>query len=195
MQIVRVDRVPPEPWKNRGGVTRAITAEPDGAGFDDADWRVDRSDIARAGPFSHLPGIDRILLPLTGGLLLGFDGAAPTQRDIFQPVAFAGETLTACDLAAGSGTVPVLNLMLRRGRRSGELRCFAGAGWLREPGSAVVLYVARGGFRLVVDDGRPQPLDAGHAAVRRDGAVALAFEPSRPWSYMVAAIIRPAHPP
>lgn len=193
MDIVRVDRLPAVPWKNKGGTTRAIAASPPDADFDTADWRVDLTDIIRAGPFSHLPGIDRILLPVGAGLRLGFDGADPTPVAIFDATAFDGATPTVCDLdaqTAGRG-VQVVNLLLRRGRTTGRLLGFPGAGRLREPGGTVVLYAARGGFTLVEDGGRPVPLDAGHAAMHADAAAPLAFEPYRPWSMLIAAVIQP----
>lgn len=192
MDIIRVDRLPAVPWKNKGGTTRAIAASPPDADFDTADWRVDRTDITRAGPFSHLSGIDRILLPLGAGLQLGFDGAAPAPIEIFHATAFDGATPTVCDLdamAAGGG-VQAINLLLRRGRTTGRLLGFPGSGRLREPGGIVVLYAARGGFTLVADGGRPVPLDVGHAALHADAAAPLAFEPYRPWSMLIAAIIR-----
>jgi environmental stress-induced protein Ves len=193
MDILHVDRLPLEPWKNRGGTTRAIAAAPPGAGFDTVDWRVDLTEITRPGAFSHLPGIDRVLLPLASGLSLGHDGAEPMPVEIFGAVAFDGAAPTQCALSAeASRGVPVLNLLLRRGRHAGDLRVFAGSGRLRQPGGAVVLYAARGGFNLVLDGERPVPLDAGRAAVNRDGERSLAFEPYRPWSLLIAAMIRPA---
>jgi hypothetical protein len=87
--------------------------------------------------------------------------------------------------------VQVLNLLLRRGRAAGRLLPFAGAGRLHEPGGVIVLYGARGGFTMAAGGGRPQRLDAGHAAVHAGSAGALAFEPYRPWSMLVAAVVRP----
>ncbi|HKU96883.1 MAG TPA: HutD family protein [Vineibacter sp.] len=192
MDIVRVDRLPTVPWKNKGGLTRAIAASPAGADFDTADWRVDLTDITQAGPFSHLSGIDRILVPLGAGLRLGFDGADPAPIEIFHATAFDGATPTTCALdaqAAGRG-VQAINLLLRRGRATGRLLGFPGSGRLREAGGTVVLYAARGGFTLVADGGRPVPLDVGHAALHADAALPLAFEPYRPWSMLIAAVIQ-----
>jgi len=193
MDILRIERLPAVPWKNKGGTTRAIAATPPGADFDDAGWRVDLSDIRSPGAFSHFPGVDRILMPLATGLQLGFDGAAPTPVEVFHATAFDGETPVTCALGAEAGSgVQVLNLLLRRGQHTGRLTHFAGSGHLREPGGAVILYAVRGGFTLVLDGGQPMPLDAGQAAVYRDATVPMAFEPYRPWSMLVAAVIRPA---
>ncbi|HEX2888016.1 HutD family protein [Vineibacter terrae] len=189
LEILRVERLPVEPWKNKGGITRTIAAAPPDAGIDTADWRVALSDIERPGPFSHLPGIDRLLLPLGAGLRLGFDGAAPQPVSVFDTIAFDGATATICAVDA---RLQVVNLLLRRGRHAGRLQAFPGAGRLQAPGGAIVLHAARGGFNLVVADGVPRPLDAGHAAIHRDGALPLAFEPYRPWSMLAAAVIVPA---
>ena len=90
--------------------------------------------------------------------------------------------------------MPVINLLLRRGRRTGQLIRFPASGRVREPGGAVVVYAARGGFTLVLAGGQPVPLDCGQAAVLRDAAAPLAFDPYRPGSMLIAAVIRPAEP-
>lgn len=190
VEILRVDRLPSTPWKNRLGTTRAIAAAPPGADFDSADWRVDLSDIRGPADFSRLPGIDRLLMPLATGLRLGFEGAPPAAVEIFQPLAFDGAAQAACDVAPeAAGGLSVVNLLLRRGRHTGRLAAFPGSGRLHAPGGAVVLYAARGNFTLVLDGGAPLRLDTGHAAVYRDATAPLAFDPARPWSLLVAATI------
>lgn len=194
MDILCVDGLPAVPWKNGGGTTRAIAASPAGADFDTADWRVDRSDIVRAGRFSHLPGLDRLLLPLGSGLRLGFAGADAETLDMFQAVGFDGATPAVCALAtdATPGGMQVINLLLRRGRVTGRLLSFAGSGRLHEPRGSAVLYAARGGFTVAIDDGRPRQLDAGQAAIHADPNSVLAFEPFKPWSILVVAVVRPS---
>ena len=60
------------PWKNGGGHTTEIAAEPPGAGTASFVWRVSVADIAQDGPFSAFPGIDRTLVLLSGrGMRLG----------------------------------------------------------------------------------------------------------------------------
>jgi hypothetical protein len=193
MDVIRVDRLPATPWKNKGGTTRTLAVSPPDAGIDAEDWRVALSDVDRPGPFSSYVGYDRLLLPLGTGLRLGFDGAAPAPVPIYQAIAFDGATPTIATLEpeATGRPLQVVNLLLRRGVSTGSLRPFPGSGRLHKPAGTVVLYVTRGGFNVVLDGGRPQALEAGSAAVIGDGRP-LAFEPGRPWSLMVAAVVVPA---
>jgi hypothetical protein len=55
------------PWRNGGGTTTVVAAEPD--------WRVSIATIAEAGDFSVFPGVDRVLMPLSpAGLTLAIAG-------------------------------------------------------------------------------------------------------------------------
>ncbi|QQS12361.1 MAG: HutD family protein [Rhodospirillales bacterium] len=191
--IRRVDAIAPTPWKNGGGISRSLAIAPDGAGHDDCDWRVDLSDISRAGPFSYLPDLDRQLMPLGSGLRLGFDGGVPGPVEIFETTRFAGETPVQATLGpeAPDGGLQVLNLMTRRDRFTGRVVPYPAAGRLREPAATMVLMALRGGFNLVVDGGRPAPLDAGRYARFAPGGATLAFEPYRPWSMLIAVVVHP----
>ena len=61
MRILRVSGRVAAPWKNGGGTTTEVAVFPAGASFDDFGWRISIADIARGGPFSQFPGIDRTL--------------------------------------------------------------------------------------------------------------------------------------
>ena len=71
------------PWKNGGGHTTEIAAEPPGAGMASFAWRVSVADIAHDGPFSAFPGVDRTLVLLAGdGMRLATAGRpVQTVRD------------------------------------------------------------------------------------------------------------------
>ncbi|KOT31981.1 hypothetical protein ADK47_26775 [Streptomyces rimosus subsp. rimosus] len=101
-------------WSNGGGVTREIAAAPPGAGWDAFDWRVSLAEVGRDGPYSQLPGVDRVLTVAEGaGLELTVDGTRhvlPAHR----PFAFPGDAPTGCRLL--DGPVVNFNVMLRRGR-------------------------------------------------------------------------------
>lgn len=194
MDIIRIDRLPVSPWKNKGGTTRTLAVWPPDAAVDAEDWRVAVSDIGRPGPFSPYPGFDRLLLPLGAGLRLGFDGAEPRPVPIFEAIAFDGGIPTTCalDANAAAAGLQVVNLLLRRGRQSGRLQAHPGAGRVHGAGGAAVLLTARGGFHLVRDNERPIALDAGHAIVQLASDATVAFEPYRPWSMLIAAVVQPA---
>lgn len=115
-QVVRLDDVSPQPWRNGGGVTRELLAWPDAE-----DWyvRLSVADIERDGPFSAFAGVDRWFAVLSGaGVQLG-NPVQIVRRDD-GPINFAGESAPDCYLV--NGATRDLNLMIRRDRATGWLR-------------------------------------------------------------------------
>lgn len=98
------------PWPNGGGVSRQLAAAPatDG-GFD---WRISIAEVAKAGPFSPMPGMDRIITVIDGELIaLTVDGAEQALEK-FRPFRFSGDSETSAALP--TGTLKDLNLITRR---------------------------------------------------------------------------------
>jgi environmental stress-induced protein Ves len=113
------------PWANGGGVTREVAAEPPGAGWDGFDWRVSLADVTRDGPYSPLPGVERILTVVEGaGLELTIDGKRHVLNGRHEPLAFAGAAATGCRLL--DGPVVNLNVMLRQGRSAATVEMAGG---------------------------------------------------------------------
>ncbi|MCW5284891.1 HutD/Ves family protein [Verminephrobacter eiseniae] len=119
---------PGQPWKNGAGSTQELACWPPGAGMDHFAWRLSVATIARSGPFSVFPGVQRQIM------LLGGDGVhlrhargrwehLLDQR--WQPFAFDGDEPLECRLAGGPSTA--LNLMLRHGLCSGTLQVLRSA--------------------------------------------------------------------
>jgi environmental stress-induced protein Ves len=108
----------PTPWRNGGGVTFEIAAEPAGAA--DFDWRLSLAIIEEEGPFSDFPGVERTLLVAEGRIELGVAGRAPRFYDAADEAAqFPGDTPSAALLP--DGPAAALNLMTRRGAWTGTL--------------------------------------------------------------------------
>ena len=108
MQIIRYRDLKPARWANGGGVTRQLAA----SGGPDWDWRISIAEVAQAGPFSTLPGIDRVITIIEGDLiLLEVDGVEhPLER--YRPFRFSGDSATTASLPTGD--VTDLNVMTRR---------------------------------------------------------------------------------
>lgn len=107
--------VPPEPWKNGGGVTRTLAADPDGR------WRVSIADIERDGPYSRFPGYDRVSVVLSGeGVTLQGEGVLVALRPR-EPAPFGGDDGLQSTLIGGP--VRVLNLFVRRGDAVASVTC------------------------------------------------------------------------
>jgi environmental stress-induced protein Ves len=101
------------PWKNGGGETAEILCHPEGAGFEDFDWRISTAKVGQSGPFSIFPGIDRVLTVIEGGAMrLRFeDGQIIDCAPDGVPHAFSGETPCVAELL--NEALLDLNLMVR----------------------------------------------------------------------------------
>lgn len=125
----------PAPWKNGGGTTWEIAAQPPGADLSAFDWRLSIAQVATAGPFSVFPGVDRVLTVIAGtGLRLTIEGQGEAMLDdASPPLAFPGDAAASATLDAGP--IRDLNLMVRRGAWRGSVR--------RIDGLATIIATAR----------------------------------------------------
>lgn len=153
------------PWKNGRGVTRELALWPEGASLErgDFDWRLSSAPVDEAGPFSVLPGVERILVVTEGaGLVLSHGTHAPRARlRRLEPYRFAGDWPTTAELP--HGPITDFNVMLRAGRARADVQGLAlGARRMREslePGHAFV-HVLSGKCRARVT-GEEEPFDLG----------------------------------
>ena len=117
LNVVRLDDVAPQPWRNGGGVTRELLKWPDA---DDWILRLSVADIEADGPFSAFPGVQRWIVALTG---VGMELGEPfnVQLEPGLPVySFDGRFAPMCTLT--DGPTKDLNLMIAKNRASGWLR-------------------------------------------------------------------------
>lgn len=146
MRVIPFDALVPAPWRNGGGVTREIARGSDGRGLR---WRLSLAEIARDGPFSPFPGLDRVLTVVAGeGFVLVLPGG-PHPLERLSPFAFGGGVPVAARLSAGP--VRVLNAMSRAGEAAASVRVFrGGARWLipDDPAATVAVHVVADGATL-----------------------------------------------
>ena len=150
----------PTPWKNGLGSTTEIASSPAGAGLDDFEWRVSIATIAADSVFSTFDGIDRWLMPLSDGGLVLLDDGTRREPGRYDVLGFRGEA--AVSAIEVSGETRDLNLMVRRGIRSGSLEKGAVAG------SALLTTDEDTELVVVILDGTldlPEPMAAGDALV------------------------------
>lgn len=142
------------PWKNGGGIfTDIADAHRPGAAVKDWDsllWRFASTPIVVPGPFSHMPGIDRLQMVVGGrGLVLKAPGQEFDEREPFTTVRFTGEMEIVTELEAGP--VEVVNLMARRGAAEIELEALKEPGERPLPAGTHLVYAARGDCSIRLD--------------------------------------------
>ncbi len=91
------------PWKNGGGSTTEIYADPSSQDFD---WRISMAKINSNGPFSLFPGIERIIMNLSGPhIKLQHENGNSVLLKALEPYNFSGERETfATMLTKGEAT-------------------------------------------------------------------------------------------
>lgn len=107
------------PWANGLGSTVELYRREDEVGL--LLIRLSVADVVADGPFSSLPGIDRVLTLIEGeGFDLDFAGEAPAApARLFQPVAFSGDWRTSAVNLKGPSRD--FNLMTARGAYISEV--------------------------------------------------------------------------
>jgi hypothetical protein len=146
MRLIDPASCPLVPWKNGGGVGADIVSREEGDGR--FAWRVGTAEIARDGPFSDYPDVDRVFSIVEGaGVTLTFAGRDHAVRR-FEVLAFPGEAAPACRLLGGPARA--FNLLLARGRWRGSVAFVEKRGKLAAaPGAARILYAAGAGVRVL----------------------------------------------
>jgi environmental stress-induced protein Ves len=142
-RIVRAADIAPVPWRNGGGQTRELlvwpppqTSGPQSAGTHGrpgkataAPWRlrISLAEVARSGPFSVYPGVERWFCVVDGaGVRLRLQGREHRLGALSAPLHFPGDAPADCDLV--DGPTRDLNLMTAGG--AGQmLPAAAGARW------------------------------------------------------------------
>jgi uncharacterized protein len=173
MKLIRFADLTSKPWKNGGGRTTEIVVSPEGAGFDDFDWRLSVAEVASDGPFSLFPGIDRTLTLIEGnGLAMAIENHEPvTLTTTSAPLAFPGDVPITATLVGGP--IRDFNVMTRRGRFDHTV--------LRHDLKAGPLFLPRAGTRRIVSLGSgPLRLGGAELEVAFADVVEIPSAPSGP---------------
>ena len=165
VKIIRAGSCRTTPWKNGGGSTTEIVAEPPGASLDDFDWRISMARVAADGPFSEFTGIDRTLAVVTGnGLMLTIGSNAAVRLDPdSDPVSFAGDIPTSARLIAGE--ITDLNVMTRRSRFSHRVRRIGQPASCDCGGKEIAVVLSLNGSTTLASDRDAATLHHGDAAI------------------------------
>jgi environmental stress-induced protein Ves len=100
-------------------MTTEIACAPPGAGLDEFSWRVSTAEVAGDGPFSCFPGVERVMVIVSGtGLVLSVDGV-DHRLEPLEPFAFPGDAHSSARVPGGP--VRDLNFMARRNLTSAQV--------------------------------------------------------------------------
>lgn len=145
LHTVALASVAPQAWKNGGGITRDLLAWPAATGWQ---VRISVAEVARSGPFSAYPGIQRWFAVVQGaGVVLHFADGSRTLTTDSPPLHFDGAAAPLCDLIAG----PTLDLNLLADASAGQarmLRVQPGVAW-SDPAGLRALFTVHPALLLV----------------------------------------------
>lgn len=152
--LLRPEDYTRSPWKNGGGIFTDIAGawRADAAARDWSSllWRFASTPIVAPGPFSHMPGIDRLQMVVNGrGLVLKSPTQEFDEREPFTTVRFTGEMEIVTALE--QGPVEVVNLMAWRSAAEIELVALREPGERRLAAGTHLVYAAHGDCRIRLD--------------------------------------------
>ena len=153
---VRTADVAPQPWRNGGGVTRALLVRPRGDAWQ---VRVSVAEVAVNGPFSRFPGVRRWFAVLDGAGVVLTIGSDEHRLDADgDALSFSGDVAVRCRLIDG----PTRDLNLMLSRTPGSMRRVARAVAWRPEARECGLYATTAGpcDAHAPDEREPMPAHA-----------------------------------
>ena len=135
-----------------GGRTVQLSIGPEGEQYADRKflWRISSATVElETSEFTVLPDYERLIAPIRGEMILSHNGGEEILLRPFDVHRFDG-----ADLTVSKGKCTDFNLMLRKGKVTGEMRAIRlGSGGQQRitpemPGDTVLLYLAEGTARV-----------------------------------------------
>ena len=135
-----------------GGRTVQLSIGPEGERYADRKflWRISSATVElETSEFTALPDYERLIAPIRGEMILSHNGGEEILLRPFDVHRFDGAALTI-----SKGKCTDFNLMLRKGKVTGEMRAIRlGSGGQQRitpemPGDTVLLYLAEGTARV-----------------------------------------------
>lgn len=171
------------PWANGRGTTLELIRRDDATGA--LLWRLSVADVVEPGPFSPLPGIDRVIMLIGGeGFDLDFGGARPpVALRPFEPLAFSGDWSTTA--TAVHGPSRDFNVMTARGKIAADVEL---ARTIVRRADLTYVFAAHGGA-TVITDGATVRAEAGELIECRQ-ETAVRIETDKPGTAVAVRLLR-----
>jgi environmental stress-induced protein Ves len=145
-----------QPWKNGGGVSTTIAAQPQpqahslGDDWSNMIWQLGRTQIVSPGAFSDLSGFERLQIVVCGhGLVLRTPDKMIDLRMPLVPVRYDGGIPIVSELE--DGPVDVVNLMARRDACHIDLIVLHEKSSLLLPAAEHIVYAPRENSRISLE--------------------------------------------
>ncbi|WP_181146573.1 HutD family protein [Burkholderia multivorans] len=165
--------LPPEAWRNGGGVTRTLAMHDDGGNTGGA-WRISIAEVERDGPYSRFVGMTRVSFVLRGAGVVLREGALDVSLAPNEAVEYTGNA--AWDARLVNGPVTVLNVMSAAQRYRVKVGALAAPASVAAGEIALVLAL-EGACEIETHDTAGTRLEAGHYAVFDDLRAPLRVAP------------------
>lgn len=169
METLALDSLPPEPWRNGGGVTRTIVREGD-------EWRVSIAKVGKDGPYSGFEGLKRVSYVLRGEGVMLRDAENTIELRPREAIEYDGDRSWQATLIGGP--VRALNIMSKAGRYRMKVNPVTRSIAV-EPGRAAIVLALGIGCRLQLQSDEAHELGPRNAAVFRKLETALLLAPHR----------------
>lgn len=151
--------LPPEAWRNGGGVTRTLAAHDDGGNH--GAWRISIAEVERDGPYSRFVGMTRVSFVLRGAGVVLREGALEVSLAPNEAVEYTGNA--AWDARLVNGPITVLNVMSAAQRYRVNVRALGGPHSVAAGEIALVLALD-GACGIDANGAASMRLEAGHYA-------------------------------
>ena len=136
--IVRFADLVAQPWANGAGVTRVLASGRLPGSVAEFDWRLSIADVT-SGPFSTLPGIDRIITLVQGRHMQLTVDDLEIELDPCRPMRFSGDARTRCYTAEPTRD---FNVMTRRAVCTANVSICLGSGFVAAPMGCITYLLA-----------------------------------------------------
>ena len=172
---VRTAEVASQPWRNGGGVTRALLVRPRG---DRWQVRVSVADVTVNGPFSRFPGVQRWFAVLDGSGVVLTVGSTEHRLDAGSDAfSFRGDVAVRCRLVAG----PTRDLNLMLNGVPGALRRVVAAEAWRPETRECGLYATTAGASVAIGPDAHEPMPAHALRWWAEAPESIAFDGEGWW--------------
>lgn len=169
MQVRSISCIASEQWRNGGGFTKTLAAEPD-------QWRVSLAEVQRNGPYSRFEGIARISLVLRGGGVRLEHAETVVTLQTAEAVEYDGAPAWQATLI--DGPVTALNVMFRASHPKPRVAAVLSTTNVHPDCKAIIVALDGGCSISGPAFAEPRVIEAGHVVIVDDARQLFTVTPT-----------------